>query len=64
MHDPTTVKLTIDSDWNQGKEAKVTLYFYTEVGLVNKSSSLAPPLGIVKFTIAKDANLFTLCCTT
>jgi hypothetical protein len=34
----------------------------SEVGLLNKSSCLAPALGVTKFPFAKDMILFALCC--
>jgi hypothetical protein len=35
-----------------------------EAGLLNKSSCLAPTLGVTKFTNVRDMNLVTLCCAT
>ncbi len=37
---------------------------YPEAGLLNKSSRLAPALGVTKFTIDIDIILDTLCCAT
>ncbi len=36
----------------------------TEAGLLYKSSSLAPALGVNKLTIARDMIFITLCCVT
>ena len=36
----------------------------SEVGLLNKSSCLAPTLGVNKFIIVTDVILVTLCCAT
>jgi hypothetical protein len=37
---------------------------YPEAGLLNKSSCLAPALGVTKFIIVGDMILVTLCCAT
>ncbi len=45
--------------------AKQELFFNApEVGLLHKSSCLAPTLGVTKFIIVKDTILVTLCCAT
>jgi hypothetical protein len=36
----------------------------SEAGLLNKSSCLAPALGVTKFIITTDIILVTLCCAT
>ncbi len=36
----------------------------SEASLLNKSSYLAPALGVTKFTLANDMFLFALCCVT
>jgi hypothetical protein len=36
----------------------------SEAGLLNKSSCLAPTLGVTKFIIVKGMRLATLCCAT
>ena len=36
----------------------------SEAGSLNKSSCLAPALGVTKFTAARDVILVTLCCAT
>jgi hypothetical protein len=33
----------------------------SEAGLLNKSSCLAPAIGVTKFIIIKDMSLFSLC---
>jgi hypothetical protein len=40
------------------------LFYSTEAGLLNKSSSLAPTSGVTKYTNVKDMILVTLCCAT
>jgi hypothetical protein len=37
---------------------------HSKAGLLNKSSHLAPALGVTKFTIPTDIILVTLCCAT
>jgi hypothetical protein len=37
---------------------------YPEVGLLNKSSCLAPALCVTKFMIVRDMILVSLCCAT
>jgi len=39
-------------------------YGYTEAGLLNNSSSLAPTLGVTKFIIVKGMILVLQCCAT
>jgi hypothetical protein len=40
------------------------LILLAEAGLLNKSSCLAPTLGVTKFITVKDVILVTLCCAT
>jgi hypothetical protein len=63
FHEPTNFK----TQWETERADKlefITLSEYPEAGSLNKSSCLAPTLGVTKFIIVTGMILVTLCCAT